>query len=598
MAGAWLCTSALPLRATTGSPQIAAANISVVQNDASNNTASVTVSTTLSINDFRIRSGSNRADYDVQIGNASTNNVANGMLISSIDQNGRNNGEADFPGMNYGTCAIDSNASTSPGSSGQWWIPVFQAPQNAEYNFNAAAAYFPYTNGWYGGWLNNSAGSNGGANNQFIGNPNLILGTDVIALGGGKTTVNLLPFGLNSRSNAVLLVVGGKNEANFALSTANSNGTWTVFCHDDNVDGGTYEQDYIGFVCIPLTNQTVVSGKFMGNSSIAMQSAPFKVTNPGVGTYHLSIPGVNPANGVLIISAEGGGSENIDNIVSYQTNLDGWDIQTRDITFGFTPALQNLPASDAVVSFVYIPGPTPGSTETFWAGSPTNNWDKTGNDVWRMAGSSMLTNYSDGCLVIFDDTASNFVVNIATSASPYQVFVTSTWHNYVFNGSGSIIGSSGLIKQGGGKLTLNTTNNYTGNTMVSQGTLALGAAGCVPGGNGFGNVTVNGTMDLSGFSCILNNLSGNGIVDNLTAGGTILLTVNETASNSFAGSLKNTTGSLALTLEGGGVLSLNGANSFGDGCTVSNGTLAVNGSLGNGPVTVLANAGLAGTGNH
>src|SRR5712671_2824726 len=51
---------------------IAAANIVVVQNDTNNTTASVTVSTSLSINDFRIRAGSNRGDCNVQIGSAST----------------------------------------------------------------------------------------------------------------------------------------------------------------------------------------------------------------------------------------------------------------------------------------------------------------------------------------------------------------------------------------------------------------------------------------------------------------------------------------------------------------------------------------------
>ena len=142
---------------------IAAANIVVVQNDTNNTTASVTVSTSLSINDFRLRSGSNRGDYNVQIGSVSTDDVANGILMTSINQNGRDNGELDaFPGMNYGTCSIDSGASGSPGSSGEYFIPVFQAPNNAEYNFNVAAAWFPYSDYWYGGWLNNATGVNSG----------------------------------------------------------------------------------------------------------------------------------------------------------------------------------------------------------------------------------------------------------------------------------------------------------------------------------------------------------------------------------------------------------------------------------------------------
>jgi len=577
-------------------PPISAANIDVVQNDTNNNSTSVTVTTALSINDFRIRSGSNRADYDVQIGDSSTDDVSNGVLICSLDQNGRDNGEPGFPGMNYGTCAVDSNASTSPGSSGEWWIPVFQVPQNAEYNFNVAAAYFPYANGWYGGWLNNSSGNNGGANNHFIGNTNLVLGTHVIDLGSGKTTVNLRPFGLDSRSNAVLLVVGGKNEANFALSTTNSDGTWTVFCHDDNVSGATYEQDYIAFVCVPLTNQTVVAGRFMGDASIAMQSAPFKVTNPGIGTYHLSIPGVNPANGVLIISAEGGGSNNVDNIVSYQTNLDGWDIQTRDITPGVSPALQNLSGSDAVVSFVYLPGPTPGSTEVFWRGSPTNSWSVPGTNDWRMAGTSIATNYADANMTVFDDSASNFTVNVAGPVSPYAVFVSNTTHDYVFNGSGGINGPAAFTKQGAGKVTLGIANAYTGDTSVNQGTLILGATNCLPGGNGCGDLTVNGTLDVNGISCTVNNLSGYGMVDIVTAGGAVSLTVNEVTNTTFSGALKNTTGTLALNLCGGGALTLSGISSFNGGCTVSNSTLMVNGSLVSSAVTVQANGTLGGSG--
>ncbi|MDB6122913.1 MAG: Phospholipase phosphocholine-specific, partial [Pedosphaera sp.] len=571
---------------------IAAANLLVVQNDTSNSTNSVTVSTTLSINDFRIRSGSSRGDYNVQIGAASTDDVANGILLGSINQNGRDNGEDAFPGMNYGTCSIDSNTSGSPGSSGEFWLSVFQAPNNSEYNFNVAAAWFPYSDGWYGGWLNNASGVNGGANNHLTGNPNLVLGTHVVDQGSGKTLVDLRAFGLNS-SNAVLLVEGGKNEANYALSATNGNGTWTITCHDDN---GGAEQDYVGFVCVPLTNHTVVSGKFMGDAKIAMQSQVIQVVNSGVGTYHLTIPGVNPNNGVLIISPENGDTINGDNLVSYQINGNGWDIQTRDITSGFTPALQTLPDTDAVVSFAYIPGPTPGSTTLRWSGATSTNWDFSTNQVWRLVPSNTSTNYSDACQTIFDNTASNFVVNLTASVSPYQLTVSNTANNYLVGGTGSVIGSTSLTKQGTGKLTLATTNKYTGDTIVSQGTLALNANGCIPGGAGYGNAIVNSILDLSGFNCTLNNLSGSGSVDNSTAGGTLQVKVYQTTNTTFSGTLKNTTGSLAFILDGGGALTLTGTSTFSGACTVSNGTLVVKGALSVAPVNVLGNGELAGTG--
>lgn len=571
---------------------IAAANLFVTQHDTNNTSASVTVSTLLSINDFRIRAGSGRADYNVQIGAVSTDDVTNGILMGCIDQNGRDNGEDAFPGKNYGTCSIDSNPNNSPGASGEYGFSVFQAPNNSEYNFNVAAAWFPYNDGWYGGWLHNASGVNSGANNRLHGHPSLVLGTHVVDQGSGKTKVDLRAFGLDSRSNAVLLVEGGKNEANFALSAPNSDGSWTITCHDDN---GGVEQDYVGFVCVPLTNHTVVSGRFMGNASVAMASQAFSVVNSGNGTYHLTIPGVNPLNGVLIISAESGGSINGDNLVSYQVNGDGWDIQTRDITVGFTPALQNLDVNNAVVSFVYIPGPTPGGTTLRWSGGSNTNWDFSTNQNWRLANNA-LTSYADACQTILDDTGSNFTVNLTATVSPYQLVVSNVSKNYFLGGQGSIAGAGGLTKQGSGKLTLAVANSYTDNTFISQGTLSLNANGAIPGGPSSGDVLVNGTLDLAGFDCTLNNLSGTGFVDNVAVGGTPRLTVYQTTGTTFSGTLKNSTGALSLTLDGGGILTLAGANTFSGGSTVSNGTLTVNGSAGAGPVIVLSQGRLAGTG--
>lgn len=376
MGASWFSAQATPV--VHG---ISAANISVLQNDTNNNATSVTLSTPIEINDFRVINGTqtSRADYFVQIGVSATDDVANGILISSIADNGRDNGEGN--GTNWGTSGIDSGATDTPGSSGQWWIPVFGTTDDTnypEYNFDVSGAYFPYSNGWYGGWVVNVGGTNNGvstnlAADKFLGNPNMILGTHVLPQGGGKVNVDLRAFGLDSRSNAIMLACGGKNEENFANSQTNTDGTWSVTCRDDATGSG--EADPVAFVCVPLTNHLIVSGRFMGDGSIIMQSGPFHVTTTVGGVYHLTIPGFLPTQGVLVISGEEGGSVNGDNIVSFQATSDGWDIQTRDVGAGNKmPNLQALPATDAVASFIFIPAPTAGVTIT-----PTNGLATTEN---------------------------------------------------------------------------------------------------------------------------------------------------------------------------------------------------------------------------
>lgn len=386
--------SGLSVLATPVFHGISAANVTVIQNDTNNNATSVTLVPTLSINDFRVTvAGTSRADYGVQIGPVATNNVVNGILISSITDNGRNNHElGTTSGTRYGTSAIDSNASANPGSSGIWWVPVFGNSTTTnvvsntnsitysyvEENFDFAAAWFPYTN-YYGGWLCQSTGVNSGVNDRFIGNTNLTfgpVGANVQQEVSGVTIINLTNLNLDARSNAVLICCGGKNEENFADSKVNwADGTWTVTCRDDQ--SAKAEQDYIAWAVIPLNNTNgVIAGMFAASLNPAigitavdeLQNAPFTAVHTATGTYHLTIPGASPTQGVLIISGSEDGANNGDNIVSYQANGNGWDITTMDSGDGKAPTLQNFTAvnpnnpagnlSDTVVSFVYIPAPT------------------------------------------------------------------------------------------------------------------------------------------------------------------------------------------------------------------------------------------------
>ena len=128
-------------------------------------------------------------------------------------------------------------------------------------------------------------------------------------------------------------------------------------------------------------------------------------------------------------------------------------------------------------------------------------------------------------------------------------------------------------------------------TVTGAGKVSLGASNILPSGASAGNIAVNGTLDLNGFSQSVNALTGSGFVDN-TGGGAITLTVgNNNAASTFSGILQDTGGTLAVIKTGTGALTLTGANDFSGGFT-NNGTgnVASNNSLafGTGPVVFSA----------
>ncbi|MGC3960006.1 MAG: hypothetical protein QM813_19385 [Verrucomicrobiota bacterium] len=347
---------------------ISAANLKVIQNDSGNTEASVTVTSELEINDLRVRVGSNRGDYNVQVGDSGTNDIADGLMMVAIRQNGRYNLDEQSEPF-YGAPAFDA------GANGFWAVVQDVTSDRAEYNDNAAIAYFRYMN-WLSGWARNATGANGATNNQFRATPGLLLGTHFKGISNGRSRVDLRTLGVYSTSSVatntgVLIVNHGKNEGNFALSVANPDGTWEIYVKDNfgTANNPTaLEQDPAAFVYIPKTNNTVVSGKFgldsTGTNAVILvhsgNTPSFAITNLAVGRYRLTIPGASPAAGVLITSPEGGYPTNFDNIVTYEADGNSWIIEHRDT--GVYPPVLEACTNEPVASFVYIPAATPGFT--------------------------------------------------------------------------------------------------------------------------------------------------------------------------------------------------------------------------------------------
>lgn len=230
-----------------------------------------------------------------------------------------------------------------------------------------------------------------------------------------------------------------------------------------------------------------------------------------------------------------------------------------------------------------------GIPNLIWRAQVNTNWDTTTAN-WVDAATLLQTTYPNGAAVLFDDTASNGLVYATAEYAPAAMVINNPTTNYAFTGVGRIRGITGLLKDGAAAVTMGLTNNdYSGDTVISNGTFRLATGGVIPDGTGKGNVTLEGKLDLAGFNEGINGLSGYaGVVDNSGATPATFTVGNGGASGTFAGQITNSgSGSLALTKAGGGTLVLLSKNGYSGGTAVG-GTLqlAYEESIGTGPLSI------------
>ncbi len=182
------------------------------------------------------------------------------------------------------------------------------------------------------------------------------------------------------------------------------------------------------------------------------------------------------------------------------------------------------------------------------------------------AGTSSF-NFNGGTLKAMSDNATFMQGLTAATVQPGGVVIDANGKNIVITQSlldGG--GSGGLVKRGGGTLTISGTNTYTGATTISNGVLRLGWAQALPTN---APVTVaNGTYNLGGFAVT------NGLVT-LTSGRIVNGTLNAGALNVIGDHFiwPNVTCSGNLTKSGFGTLRM---ASFGGGSNiVSGGTVEI-----------------------
>jgi autotransporter-associated beta strand protein len=286
---------------------------------------------------------------------------------------------------------------------------------------------------------------------------------------------------------------------------------------------------------------------------IATQPAPVSVVvgNPASFSVGAIGPGTSGLPGPLFYQwrTNGvpiGGATNSTYAVADTSTLGTW---SHDVV------ITNLTGLMATSSTATLTVGNPANLE--WHGYASSAWDVSSANWFNLDTSVANISFANNDSALFDDNATSFTPSLNGVLTPSSVTVSAA-NNYDFTGSGYLSGSMSLTKANTGTLILETANNYTGATVISNGILQVGNGG-TSGSIGTGPITNNGVLAFYSTAtlAVTNTITGSGSLDML-ASGTLTLTAN----NSFSGGVLQTNGVINASTNkalGSGSITLSGA---------------------------------------
>jgi fibronectin-binding autotransporter adhesin len=463
----------------------------------------------------------------------------------------------------------------------------------------------------------------GGAGNTSI-TSNITNTSSLNKTGAGSLTlsgVNTYSGATNIKNGTIILAVndtGLNSTTTLTLgdATANTNGVLKLDGRTQTLAGLTIAGSGTGNRVVggnaALSTLTLGTSNFAGilggpgtneNNLALLKSGAGTLTLSGTNTY---TGGTTISGGVLAVSANAnlGAASNV-------LNIGAGSLQ---VTSNFT-ATRGINLTDATSALVVDTGITythsgaitgtgalnltspgtllvSGATKDYSGGTNIKNGTLTLGAADVLPANTVLTlgsGVNNGTLKLnaFNQTLAGIttsgtgttsrVVNGKVTAAVLTINNTSDYtYSGILGGPGTNENAFALTKSGAGKLTLSGTNTYTGNTVISAGTLALGSANVsIPTGAGNGNVQVDGTLDVNGRSPTINGLTGSGYILNNGATGQAISVGNNDQTSTFAGIVRDGTGTLALTKVGTGILTLSNANTYTGATTVTLGTIKI-----------------------
>jgi autotransporter-associated beta strand protein len=308
---------------------------------------------------------------------------------------------------------------------------------------------------------------------------------------------------------------------------------------------------------IPVyTNGVLYGGKYM---QVLVAGNNLILTNYGVSVAALAAK-FSPTNAVGVAPATPTFTDNSTGVITNR-HWNFGDGNTLDTTSTSVSHTYSVVGTYTVTLTVYgIDGSTSTATGTVKATLSADNalWKGglSGN-VWDLTTANWFTNgvtgpYHDPDFVTFDDSGNAASpVNLTVLAQPSSVTFSNVSKNYTVSGSGFISGNTGVSLNGdgvssGGAVTLLTTNNYTGATVINFGTLQVGNGVADGGIDTSVAITNNGALvfDQNATHNLVATLAGTGT---LTKSGTGTLILSGDNSATFSGPVTVNGGTLAVS---------------------------------------------------
>jgi autotransporter-associated beta strand protein len=164
-----------------------------------------------------------------------------------------------------------------------------------------------------------------------------------------------------------------------------------------------------------------------------------------------------------------------------------------------------------------------------WLGAASSDWN-TSSLNWTNVAGGAVTTFSSLASALFDSRGSAApFVNLTEVVNPSTLTANATT-DYTLSGSGALTGQGRIVKQNSGTLIIDVTNDMTGGTLISAGTLQIGQGGAT-GTTGSGAITNNAALvvNRNDTLSVPNVISGSGSLTQ-AGSGTVALSGNNTYS--------------------------------------------------------------------